>query len=140
MIPVRLFIVSTINQDEKIEQEIEGQLIERDHEWLLRYVENEGSADEIRTTVKVEEEKATVIRQGAISYRQTYYPGRRTYTQIELPGGRAEMEVHTLEYKCKREKGCGEIQVSFSLDMEGEKLGDYQLYVKWQSHTLEKVN
>ncbi len=132
MIPVRLFIVSTINQEEKIEQEIDGQLIERNKEWLLRYVENEGSADEIRTTVKVEEEKAMVIRQGAVSYRQTYHPGRRTYTQIEVPGGRAEMEVQTLDYQYKGNKEYGEIHILFLLDMDGEELGEYQLYIKWQ--------
>lgn len=131
MIPVQLVIESTIDQEEKILQEMEGQFVERGEEWVLRYVEHPGSEDEIRTTVKAEQHKATVIRQGAITYRQTYSPGKRTFTRIEMPGGTAEMEVNTLDYQRRQTGEQGELSVSFLLEMGGEQLGNYQLQIKW---------
>ncbi|MFD1427187.1 DUF1934 domain-containing protein [Kroppenstedtia sanguinis] len=120
------------NRDpEEISQEMDGRWIEREQEWVLKYTEEPGTPDEVRTTVKAGEEEVTIIRQGMIAYRQRYHPGETTICVVETPGGSSEMEVHTLAYRRERKEMRGQIQFSFRLRMAGEPMGRYQLLIQW---------
>ncbi|MFD1397610.1 DUF1934 domain-containing protein [Kroppenstedtia eburnea] len=133
---IRLSIISTIDPEdggdpEEIVQEMEGRLIERESEWVVKYTEKPGTPDEVKTTVKAGEDEVTIIRQGMIAYRQRYHPGETTICVVETPGGTSEMEVHTLAYRREREEAQGRIQFSFRLTMAGEPMGRYQLLIQW---------
>ncbi|MDR6225417.1 DUF1934 domain-containing protein [Desmospora profundinema] len=114
-------------KEETIEQKLDGRLERKGETWILRYLENAGKQDQVRTTVKADPAEVAVIRQGMIAYRQTYRPGERTYSVIETPGGTSEMEVETIDYL--REDG--HIRFSFRLHMENDPVGHYQLDIRW---------
>ncbi|SMO68158.1 DUF1934 domain-containing protein [Melghirimyces algeriensis] len=133
---IRLSIVSLIDSEdgerqEPIEQQMEGWFQTRENRWILKYTEKPGTEDEVKTTVKADQDEVTVIRQGAVSYRQRYCPGKMTSCLIETPGGVAEMDVQTLSYQRERLDEGGQVQFSFRLFMEGEALGRYQLTIQW---------
>lgn len=114
-------------EPEIIDQQLEGRLERKGETWILRYVENAGNSDQVRTTVKAGPEEVTVIRQGMIAYRQTYRPGETTYSMIETPGGTSEMKVETENYS--REDG--HIRFSFRLSAGEEPMGLYRLDIRW---------
>lgn len=129
---IQLMIQSCIysgdgGEEECIEQQLDGQWEQRGEAWVLRYQENPGTPEQVRTTLKATPTDVVVIRQGLISYRQTYRPGESTSSVIETPAGRSEMEVETLDYSREH----GHIRFSFHLHMENEPLGRYQLDIRW---------
>lgn len=136
LIPVQLWIESTIQAEEDqepeiIHQQLAGRLQVKDEEWVLRYKENPETEDEVRTSVKSMPTQITVIRQGAVSYRQTYRPGEKLESIVHTPAGKTEMEVTTLKYHRERTDKHGHIQFSFLLNMGTQSLGYYQLDIKW---------
>ncbi|MDN4592597.1 DUF1934 domain-containing protein [Polycladomyces subterraneus] len=139
MIPVHLHIRSAIQSknewDDAIEQNEVGEFEDRDGQWVLRYWENKGTAEEVRTVVKAGENEVTVIRQGAIAYRQTYRPGHETGSLIHTPAGESEMRVRTLDYRRDRRENGGVIFFSFRLHMGEEEMGQYQLQIEWTEGT-----
>ncbi|WP_164491853.1 DUF1934 domain-containing protein [Staphylospora marina] len=144
MIPVRIWIESLIQHEPDIEpevirQEMTGTFRCRENdEWVIRYVEQEGQEDEVRTTVKSLPESMIVIRQGAVAYRQTYVPGRMTESLVHTPAGITEMEVSTLSCTRNRSGGEGEIRLSFLLGMGGEDLGRYELNLRWMEERQDE--
>lgn len=141
MIPVQLYIESTIHAEgeepEVIRQQLAGRLQFKDEEWVLRYTENTGTADEVRTSVKSLPDQITVVRQGPVSYRQTYRPGETTESIVHTPAGKTEMDVTTLKYFRERTGEEGLIQFSFLLNMGAQDLGRYQLIIRWTEATSE---
>ncbi|SEM81900.1 Uncharacterized beta-barrel protein YwiB, DUF1934 family [Lihuaxuella thermophila] len=141
MIPVQLYIESTIHREgeepEVIRQQLSGGLQFNDEEWIIRYTENAGTADEVRTSVKSFPDRITVVRQGPVSYRQTYRPGETTQSIVHTPAGKTEMDVSTLKYLRERAGQEGRIQFSFLLNMGAQDLGSYQLIIQW---TEAKIN
>ncbi|PTX62457.1 uncharacterized beta-barrel protein YwiB (DUF1934 family) [Melghirimyces profundicolus] len=116
---------------EEIKQQMEGRWEKRNHHWVLKYTENPGTPDEVKTTVKAGSDDVTVIRQGMVSYRQRYVPGKTTYCVVDTPGGTTEMEVRTLSYHRQFSDDSGRIQFSFRLFMGGDAMGRYQLTIEW---------
>jgi uncharacterized beta-barrel protein YwiB (DUF1934 family) len=141
LIPVQLYIESTIHAEgeepEVIRQQLAGRLQIKDEEWVLRYTENTGTADEVRTSVKSLPDQITVVRQGPVSYRQTYRPGETTESIVHTPAGKTEMDVTTLKYFRERTGEEGLIQFSFLLNMGAQDLGRYQLIIRWTEATSE---
>jgi uncharacterized beta-barrel protein YwiB (DUF1934 family) len=135
LIPVKIFIESTIEQPgeekEVIEQELDGRFQMKEEEWILRYTENEGKPDEVRTSVRSFPEKITIARQGPVSYRQTYAPGKTMESVVHTPAGKTEMEVTTLVYERDWSGKEGRIRFTFLLHMGSQDLGQYQLSLKW---------
>jgi uncharacterized beta-barrel protein YwiB (DUF1934 family) len=100
-------------------------------EWVLRYLEHVGTPEEVRTAVKALPGEVTVVRQGAISYRQTYRPGEKRESVVTTPAGTTRMEVTTLSCYRDRTDGEGRIAFSFLLTMGEQKLGHYELRITW---------
>nr|WP_258567755.1 DUF1934 domain-containing protein [Paenactinomyces guangxiensis] len=138
-----MYIESTIQSEtdqapEVIRQNLSGRLRINENEWVLRYTEHSGTEDEVRTSVKSLPEQITVIRQGSVSYRQTYRPGTNTQSIVYMPGGKTEMDVTTLEYHRERTDREGTIQFSFLLNMGAQKLGHYRLKIQWMEANCDE--
>lgn len=137
MIPVDIQICSTIRTEgeqepEIIRQNVKGKFTEKGVEWVLRYMENEQTSDEVRTSVKSLPDQVKVVRQGSVSYRQTYQPGISTESIVYTPAGNTEMNVRTLTYEREGTPEQGRITFSFLLFMGGSQLGTYQLELVWK--------
>ncbi len=137
MIPVKIFIESTIWQvmDQKpevIRQKLTGRFQEKSsEEWILWYKENSGTSAEIVTAVKSRPDQILIVRKGAVSYRQFYKPGKMMRSIVYTPAGATEMEVETLTYERQRLNREGQLRFSFLLYMGKQKLGKYELGLKW---------
>jgi uncharacterized beta-barrel protein YwiB (DUF1934 family) len=133
---VNVHIESIIQEQEKqepevIQQEVLGRLERKAEEWVIRYIEHAGTPDEVRTSVKSLPKQITIIRHGAVSYRQTYQPGETTESIIHTPAGKTEMDVTTIDYQRELNGEVGQIRLSFHLNMGSQHLGYYQLQFKW---------
>lgn len=137
LIPVNISIQSVIQHEEGQEPEVVEQSLKGKFEvkengiWSLKYKENEGTADEVFTSVRSSEDQIVISRQGPVSYRQTYRPGKKVESIVYTPAGKTEMEVTTLSYQRRLEKAEGEIRFSFLLTMGSQDLGRYELSLKW---------
>lgn len=136
MNPIQLQIVSTIHSDpssepEIIEQQLIGSIEQVGTEWKIRYKENADTPEEVATMVRSGVDQLTIIRRGDISYRQVYRPGQITESTLQTPGGMMEMEVRTNNYQREYDQGRGKIQFSFTLWMNRQQLGTYQLAISW---------
>jgi len=135
LIPINIHIESTIEPEDQelqvIEQQLKGRLELKGEEWVLRYTEKPGTKEEVRTTVKSLPDQVTVVRQGPVSYRQTYCPGKRLESIVNTPAGTTEMEVTTLHYQRERMETEGKLEFVFLLHMGQQYLGRYQLSLKW---------
>jgi uncharacterized beta-barrel protein YwiB (DUF1934 family) len=145
LIPVKIWIESTIQHDpdsepEVIRQEMAGKLSfrEEDDEWVIRYTEQEGTQEEVHTSVKAAAGQVTVVRHGSVAYRQKYVPGQVTESVIHTPAGIMEMEVTTLEYRRERFEREGQIRFAFLLNMGDQDLGKYQLNLKWMEESQDE--
>jgi uncharacterized beta-barrel protein YwiB (DUF1934 family) len=135
VISIDLYIESTIEQEDDepqiITQRVKGKLECKGEEWVIRYVEEPGTDDEMRTSVKSSPDQLTITRHGLVSYRQTYCPGKRLESIVHTPAGVTEMEVMTLYYERERDERVGKIEFAFLLHMGQQYLGRYQLSLKW---------
>jgi uncharacterized beta-barrel protein YwiB (DUF1934 family) len=137
LIPVKIHIQSVIQQEagqepEVIEQDLVGKFeAKANGEWTLKYKEYEGTVEEVFTSVRSHQDHVTISRQGPVSYRQTYWPGKKVESIVHTPAGKTEMEVKTLSYRRGRVETGGEIAFSFELTMGTQELGKYQLSLKW---------
>ncbi|MFC7440123.1 DUF1934 domain-containing protein [Laceyella putida] len=132
-IHIRSVIQHEVGQEpEVIEQALTGRFEAKENgEWSLKYKEYEGTPEEVFTSVRSFEGQITISRQGPVSYRQTYCPGKKVESIVHTPAGKTEMEVTTLSYQRRLEEAEGEIQFSFMLSMGSQDLGKYQLSLKW---------
>lgn len=144
MIPVKIYIESVIQSEpdqepDVIRQEMTGRFQKKENgEWLIKYHENPGTGEEVRTSVKSLPEKVTIIRQGAVSYRQSYQPGKTLASIVHTPAGTTEMEVTTLTYERNLQGQEGWIDFSFLLHMGQQKLGKYQLSLRWMGGSFDE--
>lgn len=135
MVPVRVCVLSSMfdgRDVENIRQEMEGRFAEKRGEWVLRYVEQSGEEAATRTTLRGREDCITVVRNGGLNFRHTYFPGKTTTSWVHTPAGSMEMEVTTRDYRRHRWEGGGEFRFAYDLRMGGENLGTYALHIQWR--------
>lgn len=135
VILVNIFIQSTIEQENEepqiIKQQMRGNLEWNGEEWVIRYSEQPGTEEEVRTVVQSFPDQVMITRHGLVSYQQTYCPGKRLESIVYTPAGETEMEVMTLHYEREAKEKEGKIELAFLLHMGQQYLGRYQLSLKW---------
>lgn len=111
---------------DKHELEASGTLIEKAGKTYLRFVED-FNGEQVRTTVKLEEGDALIMRSGAVQMRLPFSPGEMR------PGtyGNGPATFDLLVKTTKLEVGADKFVAHYELHAEGALLGKHELNITY---------
>lgn len=135
-IKVRVTINTVITKGSDREQmtnEAFGMMYVNDETAVCTFVERNESG-ETETLVKVEANKATIQRSGALNMRQQFVMNEKTESFYLTPYGRLMMETKTktLQFSWNKLKRVGLIHVSYDLWMQHEYTGRYDVTIQME--------
>lgn len=134
--PVQVRLHSSIKhpgQDKEThELEATGRYIEKSNSMYLKY-EEEQNGQIVRTTVKMDDDEALIMRSGAVNMRLPFDTERAR--SGEYGNGPASMKLlvktNRLEFVGKAQRGDGRFNVAYELHAEGSLLGTYEITITY---------
>ncbi|WP_048601548.1 DUF1934 domain-containing protein [Rubeoparvulum massiliense] len=147
-IPVNVKVVTTIQQDqekETIEEESVGKLYGEEERYFLRYSMNEGQESEVQTTLKLEPNQLTIIRQGSVTMRHSFILGEVGRSWYTTPYGRMEMTTMTtqLEYDGKAGSQASHLLqsllITYQLWLAGQEAGQFRIAIQVLSQPSSRL-
>lgn len=100
-----------------------GTLSEKDGKFLITYEENKTVKDEtVKTLVKTEEGKVTMIRSGALDSRLIIEKGRRNTCFYSVPQGELVLGIFGEEIENHLTENGGKLKMSYTIDIENSLL------------------
>ncbi len=135
--PVKINVKTTIfheNGKEIIETAADGQFFQKDHASFLQYQEK-GETGTIRTTVKIAEMEALILRNGAIKMRLPFTLGEKREGSYELPFGKFAIAsfLKKINHLYDPKQGNGRIEIVYDFSMQGAaESNTYHLEITFQ--------
>jgi uncharacterized beta-barrel protein YwiB (DUF1934 family) len=138
---VIIHIKTTVFQDnskEIIESTASGRFYQKDNAYFLQYEEETGEGG-IRTIVKLAEEEALILRNGAVKMRMPFKLHKELKGSYELPFGKFEIAAvaKKLKHSYNKENGEGYIDLLYDFSMQGTPAGTYHLEITFQEDKNE---
>ena len=100
-----------------------GTLSEKDGKFLITYEENKTLKDQtVKTLVKTEDGKVTMIRSGGIDSRLIIEKGRRNTCFYSVPQGELVLGVFGEDIKNNLSENGGTLFISYTIDIENTLL------------------
>ena len=95
-----------------------------------------------RTSVVVHPDKVVVDRDGAVTSRMVFQPGRKDAFLYDTPMGSATMHMNTRDLKSRFNEHGGQMEIDYVLDMEHAfaSRNKFHLTVKEQKQTGDRSN
>lgn len=113
---------------ETLRQKAEGTLRQEKSGWLLRYREGEDSGlGDTVTTLRLEEGKATLIREGETSSQMVFQAGEPYICRYATPYGELPMTVETLRLDWELSEAGGRVFLVYKLQLGGGETGETRL-------------
>ncbi|SHJ79321.1 Uncharacterized beta-barrel protein YwiB, DUF1934 family [Anaerobranca californiensis DSM 14826] len=114
--------------------EVEGSVTSKGEATYLTYKEPEGTGlDNTTTTLKLEKDKVTLIRNGSTSLKQVFVAGEKTDSLYQTPYGNFPLKVESKDVKVELIKDKGKISLHYDLVIGGEKIQDQKLILVYYS-------
>lgn len=131
-VPIDIKIVTTIfdkGAADSIAIQTTGLKYEKNHAIFFTYEETLEHGGNVQTIVKVTEDKAHVLRSGAISMRHMYHRGHVTESTYRSLGQAIAMKTKTdtLLYKYNDRAKSGMLQFGYRLTLAGSDVGRYRM-------------
>ncbi len=96
-----------------------GTLSEKDGKFLISYEENKTVKNEsVKTLVKTEDGRVTMIRSGALDSRLIIEKGRRNTCFYSVPQGELVLGIFGEEIENKLNENGGKLTMSYTIDIE----------------------
>lgn len=85
-----------------------------------------------QTTIQVEPESVTVLRQGEVNSQMVFQQGRRHLSLYNTPYGALTMGVNTRRMKVDLDETGGSIEIDYAIEIDHAVAGQnlFQIYVK----------
>ncbi|WP_096185916.1 DUF1934 domain-containing protein [Evansella halocellulosilytica] len=135
--PVTITMNTTIrdgNAQDTNEIHTEGRFIQKGSSTYLKFTEptEDEEIDVTTQTVKIQANEMRVMRSGGVSMNQRFIPGVTTEGIYHSPLGAMTMRTTTdhVSFQWNEEERQGAIRLTYSLEMQGEPTGTYDLRVK----------
>lgn len=113
---------------ETMTQRTEGRLCRDGAGWLLSYREGEDSGlGETRTTLRLEEDRATLTRSGELTAHMVFQVGRPHTSLYETPYGKLPMTIRTLALKTDLDDRGGTVAIQYEIQLGGGPAGETRL-------------
>ena len=127
---VNIKLISTIRpidgESETFEMWLNGELLEKAGSLYLRY-EEVHEQQTIRTTMKLGEEQALIMRAGAVKMRLPLNIFEQQIGHYESEFGSVPLVIQTKKMTFGRQEVSGDFHVEYDLLMSGEPVGNYTL-------------
>lgn len=115
-------------QSDRITTQTDGELQERGSAWYLSYVQREESGD-TKVIVKLESDRAVMLRSGAGSSRMEFRPGTDTFCDYDTGAGVLTLTVHTDSVSGTVSPRGGRVLLLYSLSAQGMLLSHNQVEI-----------
>ena len=127
---VNIKLISTIRpidgESETFEMWLNGELLEKAGSLYLRYEEVQEQKT-IRTTMKLGEEQALIMRAGAVKMRLPLNIFEQQIGHYESEFGSVPLVIQTKKMTFVRQEVRGDFHVQYDLQMSGQSVGNYTL-------------
>lgn len=127
---VNIKLISTIRpidgESETIEMWLDGQLINKADSLYLKYEEMQDDKT-IRTTMKLDKERALIMRAGAVKMRLPLNIFEQQIGHYESEFGSMPLATQTKNMQFSRQEMRGDFHVQYDLLMGGQNVGNYTL-------------
>lgn len=127
---VNIKLISTIRpidgESETFEMWLNGELLEKAGSLYLRYEEVQEQKT-IRTTMKLGEEQALIMRAGAVKMRLPLNIFEQQIGHYESEFGSVPLVIQTKNMTFARQEVSGDFHVQYDLLMSGQSVGNYTL-------------
>ena len=127
---VNIKLISTIRpidgESETIEMWLDGQLINKADSLYLKYEEMQDDKA-IRTTMKLDQERALIMRAGAVKMRLPLNIFEQQMGHYESDFGSMPLATQTKTMQFSRQGMRGDFHVQYDLLMGGQNVGNYTL-------------
>jgi len=127
---VNIKLISTIRpidgESETIEMWLDGQLINKADSLYLKYEEMQDDKT-IRTTMKLDKERALIMRAGAVKMRLPLNIFEQQMGHYESEFGSMPLTTQTKNMQFSRQGMRGDFYVQYDLLMGGQNVGNYTL-------------
>lgn len=131
---VNIKLISTIRpidgESETLEMWLNGHLLEKAGSMYLKYEEVQEDKT-IRTTMKLGEEQALIMRAGAIKMRLPLNIVEQQIGHYESEIGSMPLVIHTKKMTFTRHEVSGNFYVQYDLLISGQSVGNYTLDIKF---------
>ncbi|MFJ7954004.1 DUF1934 domain-containing protein [Lysinibacillus sp. NPDC096418] len=131
---VNIKLISTIcpidGESETLEMWLNGHLLEKAGSMYLKYEEVQENKT-IRTTMKLGEEQALIMRAGAVKMRLPLNIVEQQIGHYESEIGSIPLVIHTTKMTFTRHGVSGDFYVQYDLLMSGQSVGNYTLDIKF---------
>lgn len=126
-------VISNGNEKETFELTTIGRYYEKSHSAYLQYEEilEEGT---IRSTVKIAEDRTTILRKGPVSMKMVFQRKEEIEGRYRTPYGLIDMSTYTkdLAYSYEEKEKKGFVQIIYDLKMQGSHAGTYDLQLLFE--------
>ncbi len=116
-----------------IELITKGRLAEREGNFTLTYQESELTGLEgTRTTIQVEGEQVTLLREGGVNSQMVFQEGRRHMSMYNTPYGAIEIGIKTSHLMADLHDRGGAIEIDYAIEVDHALAGRniFQINVK----------
>lgn len=101
--------------------------------YTLRYQESELTGLEgTQTTIQVEGDSVSILREGQVNSQMVFEEGRRHLTMYNTPYGALSIGVNTRKMKVDLDETGGSIEIDYALEVDHAVAGEnlFQIYVR----------
>lgn len=113
---------------ESLTQRAEGTLRREGTGWLLTYREGEDTGmGSTRTTIQLEEGKATLTRSGEMTSHMVFQPGQPHTSVYETPYGSLPLTLHTLRLEGELTGQGGKLFIHYHMELGGGSAGETRM-------------
>ncbi|WP_332650998.1 DUF1934 domain-containing protein [Lysinibacillus sp. 54212] len=131
---VKIKLVSSIipkdGELETYEMWLQGSLVEKAGTHYLRYEEIQDDK-EIRTTVKLTNDQALIMRSGGVTMRLPLNLQQKERGHYESIYGSIPIVIKTHQLSCERLEGSGRFKTQYDLIIGGASVGHYTLEINY---------
>ena len=118
-------------EKEEISTENSGELYKKRGTYYLKYEESAEGLEGVKTTVKIEEEKLTLIRQGAVRTIQNFIPDERTKFDYQTPHGTLNLALEVEKFDFTIEERKGEIRLEYIIYSQDSVVSNNSLVIQY---------
>lgn len=129
------------DHEEEIEVINVGSYYERNGKIYIRYEEQmEGTDAVVLNMIKIDGDGIEITKKGSVGAQMIFRENEKINSCYDTPYGMLMMAVYTNRIQCSMEQDKIEINVLYSIEMNGELLSDADVYIKVESRGLKELN
>ena len=119
------------NAPDVIELVTQGRLKEREGGYTLTYQESELTGLEgTRTTIEVEDEQVTLLREGGVNSQMVFEEGRKHLSLYDTPYGAMEVGVSAKSVRCTIGDQGGELEINYAIEIDHAVAGQNLFHIE----------